>query len=108
MKQLELLQHPVTYYHVLTTSTDTLRQYGVISINLSDHFMTFCTIKITMQTFSKDHFSKVRCITNHTKDLFIEKLQNADWSKVFYAENVDSAWAVFKDTFVRSTHSRTY
>lgn len=29
--------------------------------------------------------------------LSIEKLQNAEWSKCSYAENVDSAWVAFKD-----------
>ncbi len=81
--------------HILTDSKERLSQYGVISVGLSDHFMTFCTRKISKQTFNKHYFSKVRCIKNYTSEIFIDKLQNADWSKYFYAENVNNAWLVF-------------
>jgi len=50
--------------HILTGSKERLSQYGVISVGLSDHFMTFCTRKISKQTFNKHYFSKVRCIKN--------------------------------------------
>lgn len=38
--------------HILTSHKDRLSQFGVISIGLSDHFMTFCTRKISKQFFS--------------------------------------------------------
>ena len=41
-----------------------------------------------------------KIIKNYTKEIFVEKLQNADWSKCFYAENVNSAWIAFIDIFM--------
>ena len=67
--------------------------------------MTYCTRKIPKQTFSKHYFSKVRCVKQYTKDIFIEKLGQADWNKCFYSTNVNGSWLAFKDIFMSCLNS---
>ena len=85
--------------HILCNNTEKVCQSGVISIGISDHFLTYCTRKVTKGLFKKHNTVKVRSMKNYDKDVFCQKLSEANWESCFFAKNVNDAWLAFKSIF---------
>ncbi|KAK3085363.1 hypothetical protein FSP39_002164 [Pinctada imbricata] len=85
--------------HILCNNKEKICQSGVISIGLSDHFLTYCTRKSVKSFYNKHNNVKVRSMKNYDKDVFSQKLCEANWEKCFIAEDVNDAWIVFKNIF---------
>ena len=51
-------------------------QSDVIPIGISDHFMTYCTRKVSRSIFNKHKTSIIRSLKKHTKEKIIEQLRN--------------------------------
>ena len=63
--------------HILCNVGEKVCQSGVISLGLSDHYLTFCTRKSTKCTFNKHNNVKIRSTKEYDKDSFINMLINA-------------------------------
>lgn len=75
-------------------------QSGVITIGVSDHFMTFCTRKILKGQINRHKTVKLRSMKNYTTDGFITKLSAIDWSLIMSSSNLEYAWSNFKTNFL--------
>ena len=80
-------------------------QSSTISIGMCDHFMTYCTRKISKVQISKHKYVRIRYLKNYTKEEFILKLTCADWSQCFNACNIDTAWSAFRVSFRSDVNS---
>ena len=87
--------------HICTNSSNKVSQSGVIESGVSDHFITFCTRKITREQISKDNIITIRSLKNYSQDIFIEKLQVLDWTPVLSCTDVNEAWNRFKVMFTQ-------
>ena len=73
--------------HILTNSSERVSHSGVADVGLSDHQMTYCTRKITRLKQNTHRFVKTRSFKNYSKDLYLQKLENAkfpEYSKFTY------------------------
>ena len=68
--------------HIYVNSEHKISQSGVIKSGLSDHYITFCTRKITRNIIGKHTNVKLRQMKNYTKEIFVNKLKEFDWSIV--------------------------
>ena len=71
--------------HILCNNKEKNCQSGTISIGLSDHFLTYCTRKISKVQINKHKYVKIRSLKNYKKEDFIFRLTGADWSQCFNA-----------------------
>ena len=78
--------------HIYTNNKDIVSQSGVIETGISDHFMVYCTRKITRGYIGKHNSVKVRSMKHYDKDLFREKLQSIEWLTVLESMNINEAW----------------
>ena len=88
--------------HIYTNNKDIVSQSGVIETGISDHFMVYCTRKITKGQIGKHNSVKLRSMKNYCKEIFIEKLQGIQWSVVLESRNVNEAWESFKSIFTQT------
>ena len=69
-------------------------------MGISDHFIVYCTRKLSKSSFNKHNNVKIRSVKSYSKDVFIEKLTEAKWESLFFlALNINEAWSNFKDIF---------
>jgi len=68
-------------------------------MGISDNFIVYCTRKLSKSSFNKHNNVKVRSVKSYNKDVFIEKLTEANWESCFFASNINEAWSNFKDIF---------
>ena len=68
--------------HVLCNTSNKICNYGTIVVGLSDHFLFFCTRKVTRGQINEHNTVEIRCMKNYSIDTFVDKLCNADWSSV--------------------------
>ena len=87
--------------HIYTNNKDIVSQSGVIETGISDHFMVYCTRKITRGYIGKHNSVKVRSMKHYDKDLFSEKLQSIEWLAVLESMNINEAWESFKTIFTQ-------
>lgn len=48
-----------------------------------------------------DNKIRIRSTKNYNEDEYIEKLNSADWSKLYLCRNVNKAWTIFQDIFIK-------
>ena len=86
--------------HVLCNTSNKICNYGTIVVGLSDHFLVFCTRKVTRGQINKHNTVEIRCMKNYSIDTFVDKLSNADWSSVYNAQDANESWCSFKSTLL--------
>ena len=67
--------------------------------------LTYCTRKLNNRAtdclgVTSNNSVKIRSTKEYNRELFIEKLNENDWSKLFLCRNVDKAWDIFKEIFI--------
>ena len=87
--------------HIYVNNNENICQSGVIELGISDHYMTYCTRKVTRGQIGKHNKVKIRSMKNYCKDLLISKLQSTQWSAVFQSNNINEAWEIFKTIFIQ-------
>ena len=75
-------------------------QSGTIPIGLSNHFLTYCTRKVSKGQFNKHNYAKIRSLKNYTKEDFILKLTCANLDQCFNACNINTAWSAFREILI--------
>ena len=85
---------------IFTSDKGKINQSEVINFGLSDHFITFCSKKIGKEKFNPRKSVKIRSMKNYSKELFIDKLKEVDWSDVTGSYVVDSSFENFKGLFL--------
>ena len=81
---------------ILVTDHEKVCQSGVLNVGISDHLITYCTRKVIKAPVNKHNTVRMRCTKHYSKDLFIQNLDDIDWSDIFNCHNVDIAWGKFK------------
>ena len=84
---------------ILVSDPAKISQSGVIEIGVSDHFLTYCTRKITKGLYHKYNNVKIRSLKNYNKETFEQRLKDATWSDVYTCGSVEGAWLAFKSRF---------
>ena len=82
--------------HIFVNKSEKVCQAGVIKSGISDHFITFCTRKISRDSLNKHNTVSARSMKNYCSENYIEKLQRINWENVFDCSNVNDAWNSFK------------
>ena len=82
--------------HIFVNKSEKVCQAGVIKSGISDHFITFCTRKISRDSLNKHNTVSARSMKNYCSENYIEKLQRINWENVFNCSNVNDAWNSFK------------
>ena len=59
--------------HILCNNKEKVCQSGTMPIGISDHFLTYCTRKISKCQINKHKYVKIRALKNYTKEDFISK-----------------------------------
>lgn len=87
---------------ILVSDSSRILQSGAVRIGISDHYLTFCSMKLRRRdTHSNDHNTvNLRSMKNYTKVIFQEILSTVDWMPVLYCDNVTEAWSIFKTSFM--------
>ena len=62
---------------ILVSDPAKISQSGVIEIGVSDHFLTYCTRKITKVLYQKHNNVKIRSLKNYNKETFEQRLKDA-------------------------------
>ena len=81
---------------ILVTDHEKVCQSGVLNVGINDHLITYCTRKVITAPVNKHNTVRMRCTKHYSKDLFIQNLDDIDWSDIFNCHNVDIAWGKFK------------
>ena len=87
--------------HIYSNNKNKISQSGVIETGISDHFMTYCTRKITRDQIGKHNPVKIRSMKQYSKDTLIDKLKSMQWSMVLECLDVVEAWTMFKAMFTQ-------
>ena len=77
---------------ILVSDPAKISQSGVIEIGVSDHFLTYCTRKITKVLYHKHNNVKIRSLKNYNKEILEQRLKDATWSDVYTCGSVEGAW----------------
>ena len=91
--------------HILCNNKEIICQSGTISLGLSDHFMTFCTRKISKNQLNRHNTVRIRSLKRYYKEEFLNRLANANWENCFLLNTVNEAWSSFKDIFMEILNS---
>ena len=86
--------------HIFTNVSDLISCSGVLSSGFSDHLITFCTRQLTRQVSSGCVTKMVRSFKDYSKEVFVSRLSQVDWSSVFFAADVDSCLSEFSRIFL--------
>ena len=75
--------------HIVTNSTDKIKEKGVIPSGFSDHFMVFCSRGVVAGDGRLPPIVKrVRSLKNYTRELLVQSLQSIDWLSVLTSTDV--------------------
>lgn len=85
--------------HIYVSDTQKVYQFGVLSIGLSDHYLSYCTRKICKGQINKHNTRSIRSMEHYPKDNLSQELSSQDWSNVTDSNDVDLAWLNFKSIF---------
>ena len=81
--------------HILTNSSERVSQSGVTDVGLSDHQMIYSTRKITHLKHDTHKFVKTSSFKNCSKDLCLQELENAKFSKYAKFTDINCAYSDF-------------
>ena len=65
--------------HILTNSFSKISQQGVLDLGLSYHQLIYCTRKTTRTKIHEHTYVKICTLKNYTKQLFLDKLSQANF-----------------------------
>ena len=82
--------------HIYANNSNNISQSGVIETGISDHFMIYCTRKVTRSQADKCNSIKIRSMKHYSKELLTEKLQCISWEPVLQCTEVNEAWEKFR------------
>ena len=82
--------------HIYANNSNNINQSGVIETGISDHFMIYCTRKVTRSQAGKCNSIKIRSMKHYSKELLTEKLQCISWEPVLQCTEVNEAWEKFR------------
>ena len=85
----------------MTNRSENLSQYGTIPTGLSDHFIVYCTRRVSKYHFKNQNTTKIRSLKNYSAELLLEKLSSAEWNSLFTSECVDFAWKCLQNIFIK-------
>lgn len=85
--------------HIICNNVDKISQHGVIPIGFSDHFVIYCTRKITRFQMNQHKGIKIRSLKNYSKETLVGNLLDANWSTVYNSKEVNNAWSSFCSIF---------
>ena len=85
-----------TIDHILCNTSSKICDFGTIVVGLSDHFMIYCTRKVTKGQIQGHKNVEIRSLKNYTTESFNEKLSSINWSDVYNATDVNESWCNFK------------
>merc|ERR1712030_85077 len=87
--------------HVVVNNNERICQSGVVESELSDHFITCCTGKVSREQVGMHNAVEVRSLKNYCSNTFTGKLGNLDLSIVLQCTEVGDAWNRFKTMFAQ-------
>ena len=85
---------------IMVSNNDKISKSGVITLGLSDHFMTYCTRKVKREVLNKHNNVKLRSLKHYCKELLDSRLSDTNWNDVFKSNSVDEAWVFFRGKFM--------
>lgn len=85
--------------HILFNFKGNIVNSGDITTGISDHFLTFCTRKVSRGNFKSHNIIKIRCLKNYSIEFLQFLLSSIDWSHCTNAICVNEAWSIFKNIF---------
>ena len=86
--------------HLISNCEERVSQSGVFRLGLSDHFLIHFTRKIVRHSVNQESIVKIRSMKTYSKDDFIDKLNNANWSDLYLCRNVNYPWRIFQEIFM--------
>ena len=69
-------------------------------MGLSDHFLTYCTRKVTKCLSGYHNAVKIRSLRSYSAEDFLMRLSHADWSNV-YCSDIERSLEYFRFTFLQ-------
>ena len=104
----QLISDPTRVMHTSASCTDLvpvsdkekITQSGVIKTGMTNHYLTFCTRKVSRGVFSGHNCLKIRSMKKYCVSDFNNRLNAADWTRVIDLYDVEKAWTSFKDLFL--------
>lgn len=87
--------------HIICSRKEKISQHGVLPIGISDHYVTYCTRKVTKECLNKHNTIKIRSMKTYNVQIFNENLASEEWDNVYNSETVDEAWNNFKEILVK-------
>ena len=81
---------------IMVSDRQNISQHGVIPFGLSDHYMTYCSRKVSKAQIGRHNTIKIRSLKNYTTSIFIDKLNAVSWSNVTNCVDVETSWSNFK------------
>ena len=85
--------------HILTNTSDLIRDSGVILNGFSDHLITYCSRGGVKEIFSDSNVKYVRSFKNYSKISFLNELRKVDWSTVLSSNDVNFCLSEFNRLF---------
>ena len=85
--------------HILCNMKENIIQSGTIPIGLSDHFMIFCTRKVSRGCFKDHNTVKIRSLKNYSAQALVEALANIEWSNCLNFLCINTNWVSFRKLF---------
>ncbi len=87
--------------HILCNNQEKVCQSGVISVGISDHYMTYVSRKVVKGQIGGHKTVKIRSLKNYSSEKFVECLNSVDWSEVTDCDDVNMAWSNFESIFIK-------
>ena len=87
--------------HILTNSSEKIFQSGIIDCGMSDHQLIFCTRKVKWAKFNKHNNVCLRSLKHYTVNVFVEKLQNVNFSNYERFSYIDAAYTDFLNKLIK-------
>jgi hypothetical protein len=84
---------------IICSYSSKVSQHGTLPVGLGDHLPVFMTRKSVKGQVNGKNYMTIRSLKHYSPENFILKLQSADWSSIFTAESVNSAWIHFRNIF---------
>ena len=78
--------------HILTNSKEKVRNYGVISIGISDHDFIYCTRKTKTVKTGKHNTISIRSYRKYSKESLLERLRKKDLPDYSTFNCIDAAY----------------
>jgi hypothetical protein len=85
---------------ILVSDSNNISQSGVIETSFSDHYMIFCTRKLSKSFIGSHNNITTRSLKNYSSEIFQANLLATDWSSVILCDNASEAWEHFKNIFM--------